>query len=192
MNHFRFALRLFLGVGILWISATGCRSGDAAREMLASSQPADVGLAPYISIPEVEALCAPPAGWQAEPLRIGARSSHQSWLSPSRRTAYGVIRFVIPLPVGPDTVLPFFLKEMAKLEGSAILLDKYTGGGLPGLQLLTESDQYRTYSTLTTRGFRGWVIYAGTLRNEETNSEELELAQRARLATEVGISADDH
>ena len=43
-----------------------------------------------------------PDGWTAEPLKKSGRHSHQIWLSPTGETAYGVIHFSLPLPVGPE------------------------------------------------------------------------------------------
>ena len=45
----------------------------------------------------VEALCMPPVGWQADPLKESDRHTHQVWISPSGNTAYGVIRMKLPL-----------------------------------------------------------------------------------------------
>src|SRR5829696_5931869 len=81
----------------------------------------------------VEAMVAPPAGWQPDPLKTSANHSHQTWISPSGHTAYGVIKMNLPLPfIGPDTVLRPFLDEMRKTEGEAKLISRRTDRRLPG------------------------------------------------------------
>src|SRR4051794_1139508 len=54
---------------------------------------------------DVEAYVAPPIGWNPEPLKSSTRHTHQVWLAPSGSTAYGIIKFALPIPVGTDLVL---------------------------------------------------------------------------------------
>ena len=136
----------------------------------------------------VEAVVTPPAGWRAEPLKSSARHKHQVWLSPSGNTAYGVIRFKMPLPAGADAALRFgVLPEMRRTEGEARLISSDRDPSLPGLRFVAEGGKYRLRSNLITRGWRGWVIYAGTLRASEIVTDELALAELAREHTAVGL-----
>ena len=50
--------------------------------------------------PMVQARVAPPVGWKLDPYKTSSSHKHAVWLSPSGRTAYGVIYFSLPLPVG--------------------------------------------------------------------------------------------
>ena len=60
------------------------------------------------------------------------------WLSPSGRTAYGVIYFSLPLPVGHDLTLWGFLDEMRHSEGEATLVSKQWDENLRGLRRFLE------------------------------------------------------
>lgn len=136
---------------------------------------------------DVEATVTPPAGWRAEPLKSSGKHNHQIWISPSGDTAYGVIRFKMPLPVGPDLALRLgILPEMRRTEGEARLISSQRDPDLPGLRFVAEGGLYRLRSNLITRGRRGWVVYAGTLREEEIVPDELALAELAREHTAVG------
>jgi hypothetical protein len=136
----------------------------------------------------VEAVVAPPAGWRQEPLKSSAKHNHQVWLSPSGNTAYGIIRFKLPWPVGPETVLRMgFLPEMKRTEGEATLISSERDSSLPGLRFVAEGGKYRLRTNLITRGWKGWAIYAGTLRQNEIVPDELTLAELAREHTSVGL-----
>jgi hypothetical protein len=138
--------------------------------------------------PDIEALVTPPAGWRAEPLKGSAKHNHQVWISPSGNTAYGVIRFKMPLPVGPDAALRFgILPEMRRTEGEARLISSERDADLPGLRFVAEGGLYKLRSNLITRGWRGWVVYAGTLRAREIVPDELALAELAREHTVPGL-----
>ncbi|MGH7214995.1 MAG: hypothetical protein ACREIT_09560, partial [Tepidisphaeraceae bacterium] len=112
---------------------------------------------------------------------------HQFWVSPSGKTAYGVIRFTMPLPVGADIVLPFFIAEMRRAEREATLVSKEKDPDLPGVRFVATGGLHTIRVSLITRGFRGWAIYAGSKRGEEPPAGELDLAQRARDHTRVGL-----
>jgi hypothetical protein len=133
-----------------------------------------------------EAAVVPPVGWQKEPLKTSDRHKHQVWLSPSGNTAYGVIRFTMPLPVGPDLALRHgILPEMRRTEGEATLISSQRDDRLPGLRFVAEGGKYRLRTNLMTRGWKGWAVYAGTLRENDVNPAELELAELARERTEI-------
>jgi hypothetical protein len=127
---------------------------------------------------ELDAAVVPPMGWRADPLKTTPRHTHQTWISPTGETAYGVIHFTLPLPVGEDLALWGFLSEMKKSEGEAVLLSKNRAGD--HLEFVAEGGKYRINGILVTRGFRGWMIYAGTLRSRPIVVDDLELAVQAR------------
>lgn len=146
------------------------------------------GLSQAEPLPSVEAVVSPPAGWRAEPLKASDRHNHQLWISPSGNTAFGVIRFKLPLPVGPDMVLRHgFLPEMRRTEGEAKLISSQRDPDLPGLRFVAEGGKYRLRTNLMTRGWKGWAIYAGTLRAHEIVPDELALAEVAREHTTIGL-----
>jgi hypothetical protein len=138
---------------------------------------------------ELEAVVSPPAGWRPDPIKRSRSHSHQTWLSPTGHTAYGVIKINLPLPfLGPDAVLKPFLNEMKKTEGEAKLISRRNDPRLGGLRFVAEGGQYRLRSNLMTRGFRAWAVYAGTRRGQEEMLDELQLAEQARERTKIGSS----
>jgi hypothetical protein len=181
----------------LLLAATVLATGCAASRQSSLGTPVTLDTAAEIRdftppkpVEAVQATCVVPAGWKAEPLKKSGQHTHQVWLSPSGNTAYGVIHFSLPLPVGADLVLPFYLKAMKKTEGEAILESKKRDPELPGIRFVAEGGRYRTYTNLITDGFEGWAIYAGTLRDQEIQPAELDLATRAREHTRVGLPAN--
>jgi hypothetical protein len=180
---------LSLLVLLIMVALTGCAAHKAST---ARAFPATLpaGLSKRIVVPSVQAACAPPIGWSMEPLKQTKRHAHQIWLSPTESTAYGVIRFSLPLPVGPDTVLHFFLREMRASEGEARLISKRRDSELKGLRFVAEGGKYVVRANLTTRGFRGWAVYAGTVRDRDILPNELLLAELARENTETGVDAN--
>lgn len=180
----------------------GCHSGGANRPVPApvalrepkhQADPVMAGaMRGELSSPQpnssVEAVVTPPAGWRAEPLKSSARHKHQVWISPSGNTAYGVIHFRMPLPVGSALALRHgFLPEMKRAEGEARLISSQRDPALPGLRFVAEGGLYRLRANMMTRGWRGWAVYAGTLRAKEIVPDELERAERAREHTTVGL-----
>ena len=125
-----------------------------------------------------------------DPLKQTKNHAHQVWVSPTGHTAYGVIRFSLPLPVGPDTVLWFFIREMRASEGEARLISKRRDPQLKGLRFVAEGGRYVVRANLTTRGLRGWAVYAGTRRDREILPSELSLAELAREKTETGVDGN--
>jgi hypothetical protein len=138
-------------------------------------------------VASVLAECDPPIGWLPDPLKKDDRHTHQVWLSPSRRTAYGVIHFTLPLPVGVNIVYWQFLREMKRSEGEATLIERQNDPNLPGIRFVVDDPSYRTRFYLIVSGFEGWAVYAGTLRDQPIMPDELELAERARDHTVVGL-----
>jgi len=153
-------------------------------------QPPMAGLRPTTPNDDVQAMVTPPIGWVPQPLKFSDRHTHQIWLSPTGDTAFGAIRFRLPLPVGPTLLLGRFLSEMRRVEQSATLLDKQDDPELPGIRFMAESSIHRVRVNLITHGFRGWAFYAGTTVGKVENPVELELAERAREASWPGLPAD--
>jgi hypothetical protein len=138
---------------------------------------------------DVEAMVVPPIGWVAQPLKHSSRHDHQIWLSPGGSTAYGVIRFKLPWPLSPEAVLKLgFLPEMARTEGEATLLSSERDPSLPGIRFVAQGGKHVIRTNLTTRGFKGWAVYAGTMRDQPVVSDELQLAELARERTTLGLA----
>jgi hypothetical protein len=188
-----------MGVALL---DAGCRSHDShavhanaalstiplTPEIPVDQQLFFPGLSPPAENRDVQAVVVPPAGWRADPLKASEKHNHQVWISPSGNTAYGVIRFKLPLPVGPETVLRYgFLPEMRRTEGEARLLSSKRDPDLPGLRFIADGGKYRLRTNLLTRGWTGWAVYAGTLRAQEIVPDELALAEIARDNTVAGL-----
>lgn len=174
---------------LLMLAASGCASKNASTPAaLPTTLPA--GLSDYIVVPSVQAACVPPTQWSMEPLKETKNHTHQVWLSPTGSTAYGVIRFSLPLPVSPDTVLYFFLREMRNSEGEARLISKRRDAKLKGVRFVAEGGKYVVRTNLTTKGFRGWAVYAGTRRDRDILPKELVLAELARENTKTGVDAN--
>jgi hypothetical protein len=171
--------------------AGGCQSKYADLPVytrLASHPLTGDGLEPPQPVQSVDALCYPPSGWAIEPLKTSEDHAHQVWLSPTGKTAYGVIHFGLPLPVPAQWVLDPFLREMKKSEGEAILIGQpMRDDDLPGVRFTVEGGLYKMRVNLICRGWRGWAVYSGTLRTEGEVADELELAERAKDMTQVGV-----
>jgi hypothetical protein len=149
-----------------------------------------MGLNPPTPVETVQAMVTPPVGWKPEPLKFSDRHTHQIWLSPTGETAFGVIRFKLPWPVGPRLLMGRFLAEMRRLEQSATVLSKEDDPELPGIRFVAESQIHKVRVNLITHGFRGWAFYAGSFAGKVENLAELELAERAREASSPGLPAD--
>ena len=145
------------------------------------------GLTRPAPVQTVLAQCVPPLGWKPDPLKKDDRHTHQVWLSPSGNTAYGVIHFALPLPVGVNIVYWQFLREMKNTEGQATLIQRQDDPTLPGIRFTVDDPNYRTRFNLIVKGFQGWAVYAGTERNQPIAPAELQLAERARDHTVVGL-----
>jgi hypothetical protein len=165
----------------------GCRAqapvpgDDAVSRAIAS------GLNPPRANRDVQAWVVPPLDWKPDTLKTSARHTHQVWISPSGSTAYGVIYFNLPLPVGSDLTLWGFLQEMQRVEGRADLLSKENDEQLPGLRFVAAGGLYTIRTNLIVSGFNAWAVYAGTLNDRPVNPAELALARCAREQTRVGL-----
>ena len=173
-------------VALAWLCATGCGSGKKrAVDAGPTSRPS--GLSEPVVIPSLQASCVPPTDWNPKPIERAKNTVHQVWVSPTGATAYGVIRFSLPLPVGPETVLWFFIREVDATEGDARLISKTRDDVLRGLRFVSESKKYRVRGNLVTKGFHGWISYAGTVQGRNIDADELRLAELARENTKTGI-----
>jgi hypothetical protein len=161
-------------------------AGCAHRAPPASTQPvADLGFVPQY-VESVDARPVVPAGWRPEPLKSSASHKHQVWISPSGHTAYGIIHFTLPLPVGHDLALLGFLQNMKRTEGEATLVSKEWDSDLHAIRFVATGGLYTVRTNLFVRGLDGWAIYAGTLRKEKIEADELAHAVRAREQTRIG------
>ena len=139
---------------------------------------------------DVVAMVTPPIGWVPQELKFSDRHTHQIWLSPTGDTAYGAIRFKLPLPISYRLLLNRFLAEMRRVEQSATLISKQDDPDLPGIRFIAESATHRVRVNMTIHGFRAWAFYAGTVVGRAENKAELELAERAREASSPGLPED--
>jgi hypothetical protein len=136
--------------------------------------------------PDVQTVCNPPIHWQPQPLKSTSAHIHQIWLSPTGATAYGIIYFKLPLPVGANLALSGFLSQMKQTEGDATLLDEKSDPQLPGIRFTARGGLYTIHANLIVRGWEGWTVYAGTERDKPIRQDELDIAVRAREHTLVG------
>jgi hypothetical protein len=170
---------------------SGCRSqsprADSDVEQQAIALAVASGLNPPQRNVDVQAKVVPPVGWNAEPLKRSDNHAHQVWISPGGSTAYGIIYFNLPLPVGPDLTLWGFMQQMQRVEGRATLISRQNDNALPGLRFVAEGAIYTVRVNLIVGGFHGWAVYAGTLNQKPVNRDELVLAIRAREQTRVGL-----
>src|SRR5258707_193625 len=59
-----------------------------------STQPLSAnGLTDPVPVTSVDAVVAPPVGWKPDELKSSEQHTHQVWLSPTGKTAYGIIHF---------------------------------------------------------------------------------------------------
>ena len=167
------------------VVCAGCASSPDASPAVAQTATWSDQLTTPTPITELDALVVPPLKWRRDPLKTSERHNHQVWVSPDGGTAYGVIYFTLPLPVGEDLALHGFLAEMKRSEGEATLLSRNRDREV--LRFIAEGGKYRVRGILRTRGFHGWAVYAGTLRAAPVSVDDLELAVQARENTALGL-----
>jgi hypothetical protein len=136
-----------------------------------------------VRVDELDTVVHPPLGWTVQRADDTNRYVQRVWVSPSGRTSYGVIRFTLPLPVSEEMALTGFLTRMRQSEGEAHLLSKKRDEAQDRLQFTAEGGRYRLDGIIVTRGFHGWVIYDGVLRNASPALDEVALAVQARENT---------
>jgi hypothetical protein len=168
---------------ILLLSACGCQEAHPAVSPTTTAALQGLAAPQYFDV--IRAACSPPLGWLPEPLKQDPLHTHQIWVSPTGRTAYGVIHFNLPLPVSTDLALWGFLSQMKRTEGQATLLEKQPGPNQNQIRFVAEGGQHRVRANLLVHGFEGWAIYAGTLKDDAVDAHELSLAEKARDCTKV-------
>lgn len=175
-----------LVAGVLLCAAVvGCAQGRPVARAVSTTM--WVGLAAPEPVAELSAVCVPPMGWVLSPIKRNNTHVHETWVSPTGRTAYGVIRFNMPLPVGYDLALWGFLEHMKSTEGEAELMSKRWDSDAGFLRFEARGGRYDIRTNMVVRGFDGWAVYAGTLKGQPIDEAELELAERARELTEVDV-----
>ena len=126
-------------------------------------------------------------GWTLQRSDNTARYIQRVWVSPSGKTSYGVVRFNLPFPVGDEIALNGFLAQLRRDEGEAVLLSESKDAAQDRLIFAAEGGRYRLNGIIVTRGFHGWVVYDGTLRNQSRALDELASAVQARENTRLGL-----
>jgi hypothetical protein len=169
---------------LISLALTGC--SHQSRNLSARSPLSTDGLSQPAFIDTVDAIAVPPIGWTRDSLRKSARHTHEVWIAPSGSTCYGVMHFALPFPVGADLALWGFMREMQKKQGEANLISSEKDSSLPGMRFVAAGGKYLVRVNLLTKGWEGWAVYAGTLRDLPINQNELDLAQRAREYTVTG------
>jgi hypothetical protein len=182
-------VRPFLTVVSL-VFIAGCQSGQTAPATMPATSTALLDVPQYVA--PVRAVCVPPVGWEAKPLKVTSISEHQVWVSPGGTTAYGVmnVRHLLMPLASDERILKEFLGGMRENEGTADLLeqqpDSTLAGGLGGIRFVARGGRYTVRGSLASQGRNAWVWYAGTNTGDPVNEEELESAVAAREATKVG------
>jgi hypothetical protein len=171
---------------LLWIVGCASQKTDLNQIQAHWGEGDTRGLSLPSYNPDVDAICDPPVGWKPDPLKSDDNHVHQVWLSPTTNTAYGVIHFKLPLPVGANLALSGFLSQMKKTEGDATLLDRHDDPSLPGIRFTARGGVYTIRANLIVHGWEGWAVYAGTQRGKPIDQAELDFAFRAREHTHVG------
>lgn len=177
-----------VGFVVLLVGLIGCQSAPAPQPTTRAVQ---LALASGLASPTVDevlrSIVAPPIGWKADPLKQTDKHRHRVWLSPTGDTAYGIIYFDLPLPVGLNLALNGFLSQMKQTEGEANLLSRQDDDSIPGLRFVAEGGPYTIRCKFQVDGWHGWAVYAGTLRSRPVNEKELKTAELAREQTRVDL-----
>jgi len=79
---------------------------------------------------------------------------------------------------------------MRRTEGEATLEFKQWDPDQKVLRFVARGGRYVVRTTMAVRGFHGWAIYAGTLRNDPVNPDELKLAEEARDHSRIGEAGE--
>jgi hypothetical protein len=173
---------------LLLALTAGCANNTPATPSSQSIQKAaSSGLQPPVADDKLKAIVVPPIGWKPEPAKFSANHRHQIWISPGGNTAYGVIYFNLPFPIGSNLALDGFLRQMRNTEGTANLLSRQDDDKLPGIRFVADGAFYTVHGNLTAAGFHAWVAYAATVRAKPVNPAELKTAELAREQTRVNL-----
>jgi hypothetical protein len=180
---------LLITICIVFLALDGCCSASkpSVQQLQAGwTGPDTAGLTPPAFNADVVAVIDPPVGWKPEPLKSSDNHQDQVWLSSTGDTAYGVIYFKMPLPVGQDLAFSGFLSRMKKMQGEATLISREDDPKLPGIRFTAAGGKYVIRTNFIISGWEGWAVYAGTLKTGPIIGKELDLAIRAREHTQVG------
>lgn len=165
------------------LSTVGC-AGKKPLPSPTTLQSTDLqGLQPPVFDETLQAFVVPPVGWNPDPEKATAQHTHRAWLSPTKKTAYGVIKFNLPFPVGHDLAVWGFMQQFRKDQGEATLLEKNWDESLQGMRFIAQGGIYKVRVLLFVRGTSGWASYAGTLVGQEEIPAEIAEAERAREMT---------
>jgi len=178
--------RRLLTILLAAFALAGCQQHPRQLAFPTTAESIRAGLTVPDYVDVIDATVTPPAGWQPDPLKSSDAHTHQVWLSPSGRTAYGVIYFIMPFPAGHDVALWGFLRQMRRTEGESQLVSKQWDPNSQLLRFVAQGGKYVVRSNLSVHGSRGWAVYAGTRKNEPIEPDELELAEQAREHTRLG------
>ncbi len=144
------------------------------------------------ALSELGVIAEAPAGWTVRTVSQDARHTHLVWESPTGATAFGVIAFRMPWPVGHEAAFKYgFIASMRRAEGEANVLSKDWTDDRSELRADVEGGKFLVRMRFIVRGVRGWSIYAGTLRNQPINPDELTLAESSRNTASISSSSDD-
>jgi hypothetical protein len=169
-------------VGCANLRSSNSRSSKAkppTQLAMPTTLPAGVDKAKFFA--ELDASPFVPTGWLVQPLKKKSNSTHTTWVSPTGRTAYGVIYFRLPLPVGAELAFRYgFLPAMRQAEGEAKVLEQKWDAASRSLRFVVEGGQYKLRSIMVVRGLSGWTYYAGTLRSQPEDHVELKIAEDAK------------
>ena len=130
---------------------------------------------------------SPPPGWRMKVNDSDERAEHVVWTSPSGNTAFGVIFFKLPWPIGHDLTIRYgVLPEARRREGTAEILEKRWDPEIEGMRYTIVTPRYTAATKMFVRGMRGWAAYSGFQTTRPVVQEELDLAIRAREDAEFG------
>ncbi len=167
--------------------APSCQGNDPVPTKASIHLAASSGLQPPFTDEKLKAIVVPPLGWKPEPVKFSDKHRHQIWISPGGNTAYGVIYFNLPFPVGNNLAMDGFLRQMRNTEGTANLLSRQDDDKQGGIRFVADGAFYEVHGHLTAAGFHAWVVYAATVRAKPINAQELSTAGQAREQTQVNI-----
>lgn len=172
----------------LALAGTGCHSFPDYKPPAAATQPlSGAQLSAAQSLTAVDAVVTPPVGWVQEETKSSSDHVHLSWKSPSGKTNFGVIYFSLPLPLPANWIFDRYIGAMKESEGEAKVIEgPLNDSSLPGVRFTVETGPYRMRTNLICKGFHGWSVYAGTLRDQPEVPDELAAAERARDHTKPG------
>lgn len=170
-----------ISVAVTALVASGCASAPPAPGIAPTPQ-----LTLPNAFPKLEATVAVPDGWTLNRRDEESNYTQKVWISPSGATAFGVVRFSVPLPSTHDMVLWVFMRQMRASEGNAALLSKTWDKRGKFLRFETKGGRFHVHGNLIVRGLGGWVVYAGTRAGDDVNPREFDLAVQARESVELG------